>query len=90
MAEIGLIGRAPGVYNLYLGASHTGERLSKLYKEAVNEEQILEALAPIFRHYAETRGTDERFGDFVIRAGYVEATTDGKDFHENISASAAA
>lgn len=86
MAEIGLIGRAPGVYNLYLGASHTGERLSKLYKEAVNEEQIIAALAPIFRHYSTDRQVGERFGDFVIRTGYVKATTDGTNFHENVAA----
>lgn len=82
MAEIGLIGRAPGTYNLYLGASHTGERLSKIYKEAVNEEQIIASLDPIFHHFAKERTAGEHFGDFVIRAGYVHATTDGTNFHD--------
>lgn len=81
LAEIGLVGRAPGVYNLYLGASFVGDRLNKLYKEMVNEEQILEALAPLLEDYAKSRTTDERFGDFVIRKGYIKATLAGKEFH---------
>jgi len=81
LAEIGLVGRAPGVYNLYLGASFVGDRLNKLYKEMVNEEQILEALAPLLEDYSKNRTTDERFGDFVIRKGYIKATVAGKEFH---------
>ena len=82
LAEIGLVGRAPGLYNLYLGAGFTGERLNKLYKEMVNEEQIIEALSPILQHFAQSRTKDEHFGDFVIRKGYIKATTAGKNFHD--------
>jgi len=82
LAEIGLVGRAPGLYNLYLGAGFAGERLNKLYKEMVNEEQIIEALSPILQHYAQSRTKEEHFGDFVIRKGYLKATTAGKNFHE--------
>ena len=81
LAEIGFVGRAPGIYNLYLGASFTGERLNKLYVEMVNEDQIIEILSPILQHYAQSRTKDEHFGDFVIRKGYVKATTAGKYFH---------
>lgn len=81
LAEIGIVGRAPGIYNLYLGASFTGERLNKLYVEMVNEDQIIEILSPILQHYAQSRTKDEHFGDFVIRKGYVKATTAGKYFH---------
>ena len=41
LGEIGLVGRAAGIYNLYLGASHTGDRLNKLYKESLNHDQIV-------------------------------------------------
>ena len=82
MAEIGLVGRAPGYYNLYLGASFTGERLNKLFKEMVNENQIIDILSPILSDYARNRTTDEHFGDFVIRKGYIKATTAGKNFHD--------
>jgi len=82
LSEIGLVGKAPGKYNLYLGAGFTGDRLNKLYKEMLSEEQILEALAPILHDYAHERLDEEHFGDFVIRKEYVKATTAGLNFHE--------
>lgn len=82
LAEIGLVGKAPGKYNLYLGASFTGERLNKLYKEMLSEEQIIEALSPILADYAKSKDAEEHFGDFVIRKGYIKATTAGLNFHD--------
>ena len=82
LAEIGLVGKAPGKYNLYLGASFTGERLNKLYKEMLSEEQIIEALSPILADYAKNKEVEEHFGDFVIRKGYIKATTAGLNFHD--------
>jgi len=84
IAEIGFVGRAPGKYNVYLGGGHAGQRLSKLYREAVPAEEIKPLLAPIITRYAKERNEGEHFGDFVIRAGYVAATQQGKDFHQNI------
>lgn len=81
LGEIGFVGKAPGKYNLYLGASHEGDRVNKLYRENINEAQILEELDPIFQRYAAERHTDEHFGDFVIRQGYVNAVHNGVDFH---------
>jgi sulfite reductase (NADPH) hemoprotein beta-component len=81
LGEIGLIGRAVGRYNLYLGAAHNGERLNKLYKEMLNEEEIIAELKPIIEDYAKTRLIDEWFGDFTIRKGYVKASGNGIDFH---------
>ncbi|RLN52299.1 hypothetical protein BBJ29_002365 [Phytophthora kernoviae] len=49
------------------------DRLNKLYKEALDEAQILAELEPIIKDYAENRDQGEKFGDFVIRAGYVKA-----------------
>ena len=81
LGEIGFIGKAPGKYNLYLGAGFYGQRLNKLYRENINEEQILAELTPIIHRYAREREAGERFGDFVIRTGYVQAVSVGKDFH---------
>jgi sulfite reductase (NADPH) hemoprotein beta-component len=81
LGEIGLVGRAPGIYNLYLGAGFTGDRLNKLYKEMLNEEQILYHLNIILGDYSNNRLQGERFGDFVIRGGYVGETRSGLDFH---------
>jgi sulfite reductase (NADPH) hemoprotein beta-component len=82
LGEIAFIGKSPGYYNLYLGASHNGERLNKLYKEMLNEASILQSLEPIIAHYARERQRAERFGDFVIRKEYVKATTHGTNFHD--------
>ncbi len=70
-SEIGLVGRAPGVYNLYIGGSHLGQRLNTLYREMLHEKQILEELDLLFAEYAKERETNERFGDFVVRTGIV-------------------
>ncbi len=86
LGEIGFVGRAPGKYNIYLGAAFDGSRLNKLYKPSVKSEEIVNELAPIIRRYAKERQEGERFGDFTIRAGYVKATTEGRLFHEDIMA----
>jgi sulfite reductase (NADPH) hemoprotein beta-component len=83
LGEIGLVGKVPGKYNLYLGAAHDGSRLNKLYKEAITNEQIVAELTPILQRYAAEKLPGEAFGDFVIRAGYVKAVTSGAvDFHD--------
>lgn len=82
LAEIAFIGKGPGKYNLYLGGSFTGERLSKLYKENIGEKEILDTLKPIITQYAKERLDGEHFGDFVIRTNYVEAVYSGLNFHK--------
>ncbi|MGH6664383.1 MAG: NADPH-dependent assimilatory sulfite reductase hemoprotein subunit [Pseudolabrys sp.] len=84
LAEIGLVGKGPGRYNLYLGAAYDGTRLNKLYAEDLEHQAIVAALDPIFAGYAKDRQKGERFGDFTIRAGYVAATGNGRDFHANV------
>ena len=84
LAEIGFVGRNPGLYNLYLGAAFDGTRLSKLYAQDVNEEQIVKLLDPILKRYAKERKDGEHFGDFVIRAGIVKATPAGNKFHDDV------
>jgi sulfite reductase (NADPH) hemoprotein beta-component len=66
-SEIGFIGTALGKYNLMLGADVVGERLNKLYKENLNEEQILNELDVLFQRFATNRKKKESFGDFVVR-----------------------
>ncbi|MGI9488417.1 MAG: NADPH-dependent assimilatory sulfite reductase hemoprotein subunit [Geminicoccaceae bacterium] len=89
LAEIGLVGRAPGVYNLYLGAAFDGSRLNKLYRQDVDHDQIIEILTPMIRAYAEDREDGEHFGDFVIRAGIVAASGNGAAFHADVTPLAA-
>jgi len=81
LGEIAFTGKAVGKYNLYLGASFTGDRLNKLYRENIGEQEILDTLRPIIHRYASEREQGEHFGDFVIRAGIIEAVHDGMVFH---------
>lgn len=73
--------KAPGHYNLYLGANHAGERLNKLYREMLGEDDILRELTPLLAAYAAQRQPQERFGDFVVRTGVVRAMVKELDFH---------
>jgi sulfite reductase (NADPH) hemoprotein beta-component len=86
VAEIGLVGKGPGRYNLYLGGAFEGSRLSKLFAEDIDHAEILARLDPVFRAYAAERQKDERFGEFVIRAGFVARTGNGRDFHADTGA----
>ncbi|MGV3243498.1 NADPH-dependent assimilatory sulfite reductase hemoprotein subunit [Staphylococcus sp. 11261D007BR] len=82
LAELAFIGKGPGKYNMYLGGSFKGDRLNKLYKENIGEEEILSSLKPLLIQYSKEKEEGEHFGDFVIRKGIVERVTEGRDFHK--------
>ncbi len=71
LAEIGLSGRSPGKYNLYLGGSW--DRLASLYLENVDEERIFAALSRCLAQYASKRQALESFGDFLANMGEHES-----------------
>lgn len=68
LAEIALTGRAPDLYNLYLGGSFHGDRLTRLHAVNADERRILELLDALLARYAADRLADEHFGDFLLRA----------------------
>jgi sulfite reductase (NADPH) hemoprotein beta-component len=82
LGEIGLVGKAPGKYNIYLGAGFHGERLNRLYKTSVKSEEIVAELAPIIKRYATERESGEHFGDFCVRCGIVTPYEAGTNYHE--------
>ncbi|EPQ27427.1 uncharacterized protein PFL1_04965 [Pseudozyma flocculosa PF-1] len=84
MAEVGFVGKAPGQYVMVLGGSHSGERLSKIYRESVNEEEVLAIMNKLVPRYAAEKIDGESFGDWVIRAGIIAATKSGKTFYEDM------
>lgn len=69
LGEIALIGKAPGRYNLMLGADARGQRLNRLHRENIDEAEILAVLDELLARYAAGRSPDEAFGDFLVRAG---------------------
>ncbi len=82
-AEIGLVGRAPGRYNLYLGGDFEGKRLNKLYRDNIDETAIFAELDRLFARYAAERNAGEGFGDFTVRKGVVKAVIEAsEDFHD--------
>lgn len=88
LAEVAFVGKAYGAYNMYLGGGYHGQRLNKLYRSSIKEEEILEIMRHLLKRYALERNTDgeepERFGDWCIRAGIIKETTEGKNFHEGV------
>jgi len=84
LSEIGLVGRGPGRYNLYLGAAFDGSRLNKLAADDADRDTIIALLEPLLVSYGEKRHDGERFGDFVIRTGVVAATPAGNRFHDDV------
>ena len=67
IAEIGLIGRNPGRYNLHVGGAADGSRLNRLLRENADRSEILSILDGLFARYAAERSGNEGFGDFVQR-----------------------
>ncbi|MDE3252778.1 MAG: NADPH-dependent assimilatory sulfite reductase hemoprotein subunit [Bacteroidota bacterium] len=70
-AEIGFVGTAYGKYNMHLGGDRTGQRLNKIYKENIEEAEILETLDGLFADYASGKNRDETFGDYALRKEWV-------------------
>lgn len=83
LAEIALVGKAPGRYNLMLGGDLRGQRLNTLYRENINEAEILAELEPLFARYAAQRQPAEGFGDFLHRSGTIALP--GYPTHREIS-----
>jgi sulfite reductase (NADPH) hemoprotein beta-component len=67
VAEIGLVGKAPGRYNLHLGGNGVGSRLNVLYRENIDETALHEILGSLFAAWKSEREGSERFGDFLWR-----------------------
>jgi sulfite reductase (NADPH) hemoprotein beta-component len=55
LGEIGLVGKGPGSYNVYLGAAFDGSRLNKLYRDNVPQDNLVPLLRPILIDYASNR-----------------------------------
>jgi sulfite reductase (NADPH) hemoprotein beta-component len=66
-AELALVGRSPGKYQLYVGGNLSGDRLGELFRESVKSDDIANELRPWFSRFARERLGAERFGDFCQR-----------------------
>ena len=81
LAEIGLVGKAVGRYNLHVGGNREGTRIPRLFKENITEDEILTILDGWLADWASGRLQDESFGDFAVRTGIVKPVLDApRDF----------
>lgn len=66
-ADIGFVGRRPGVYHVFVGGGLRGDRLADLYLADVKVDQIAQQLRPLLLRYAAEREAHESVGDFYQR-----------------------
>ncbi len=76
LAEVGLVGKALGRYNLYIGGNREGTRIPRMYRENINEEEILKEIDYLLARWAQERHINEGFGDFTLRVGIVRPVVD--------------
>ena len=67
--DIGLVGRVPGAYAIYVGGDFAGTRLSFKLAERVKQGDISRTLEPLLAAFARDRHDEEGFGDFCHRHG---------------------
>jgi sulfite reductase (ferredoxin) len=67
--DIGLVGRVPGAYAVFVGGDFAGTRLSYKLLERVAQERVAAVLEPLLAAFAQQRRRGEGFGDFCHRLG---------------------
>lgn len=72
MAELGLVGRGPNKYNIYVGGNQQSTRLGRLMMDGVKTDSLLDDLRPLFTRYRDEKQDNERFGDFCARVVFPE------------------
>ena len=72
MAELGIVGKSPGKYAIYLGGNMNSTRLARLFNQNVPVNEMAATLGPIVSRYKNERATGEGFGDFCARTIWPE------------------
>ena len=83
LAEVGLVGKGPGKYNLHLGGNREGTRIPRMYRENIGEQEIMSILDELIGKWSAEREGSEAFGDFLVRAKVVAPVLNSsKDFYD--------
>jgi sulfite reductase (ferredoxin) len=69
VGDIGLVGRTPDTYAIFLGGDFEGTRLNQRAFERVPIGELGRVLEPVFQLWARQRETGESFGNFCQRWG---------------------
>jgi len=67
--DIGIVGRIPGFYSIYVGGDFEGSRLNEVVAERIRLGEVADTLDPLFGLFAGARGSGEGFGNFCHRIG---------------------
>jgi len=70
--DIGIVGRIPGFYSIYVGGDFAGTRLNEVVAERIRLDEVADVLDPLFQVFAAARQPGEGFGDFCHRVGVAE------------------
>jgi len=66
-ADIAFVGKAPDVYNVYVGGGLPGDRMADLYADAVPTDQLVSTMRPLLEAWVRDRRDDEGLGDYYQR-----------------------
>lgn len=66
-ADIGLVGRKPGVYHIYVGGGLAGDRLADLFATDVPVDKFRQTLRPLFQKFKAQRNIGESLSDYYQR-----------------------
>lgn len=69
VGDVGLVGRMPGHYALFIGGDFEGTRLNEKIFDRVPYENVTDLLSPMFALWHQKREAGEGFGDFSLRYG---------------------
>lgn len=78
--DVGLVGRSPNKYSLFVGGRLLGDRLNFLYKDYVPAEEVVSTLVPLFVYFKTERQNGETFGDFCFRKGQADLAAWAENF----------
>ena len=69
VGDIGIVGRAPNIYAIFIGGDFEGTRLNHKVADMVKVDQIGAFLDPFFAAFKDEANDNEGFGDFCERIG---------------------
>jgi len=76
LAELRLVGKAVGRYNLYLAGNREGTRITRMYCENINQEEIVKEIDYLVGRWAQERHVNEEVGNFTLRVGIIRPLVD--------------
>ncbi|VDZ62987.1 sulfite reductase subunit beta (plasmid) [Klebsiella aerogenes] len=76
LAEVGLVGKAPGRYNLHIGGNRSGTRIPRMYRENITEPEILASLDELVGRWAKERERVKASATLrCVRASFARCST---------------